>query len=66
MYLFFWPAHVHLLCWYIQLDHADAEKEPLKPLSESYLLQDEWTIDISSEKENNDTAGSSSASKKVI
>lgn len=47
-----------------ELDHADAEKEPLKPLSESYLLQDEWTIDISSEKENNDTAGSSSASKK--
>ncbi|XP_042448171.1 MICOS complex subunit MIC60-like isoform X3 [Zingiber officinale] len=35
----------------VELDYADAEKETPKPLSESYLLQDEQSIDISSEKD---------------
>ncbi|KAG6469188.1 hypothetical protein ZIOFF_073892 [Zingiber officinale] len=47
----------------VELDYADAEKETPKPLSESYLLQDEQSIDISSEKVNNDAAGRSSTSK---
>ncbi|XP_074571336.1 MICOS complex subunit MIC60, mitochondrial isoform X2 [Curcuma longa] len=34
-----------------ELHYADAEKETPKPLSESYLLQDEQSIDISSEKD---------------